>query len=260
MTSEELELVKDLAYTNRWHISAKWGDPEYAEQAKSVADQIVAIATGQNAPIEPPTTPEPTPPPESGPYEPPPMLYNSSYFPVVGYGFTASEFVTYLEWLKDERWNWEPSGITAHHTAAPNLDQRPDGFQTQHMKNLRSYYKDSLGWSRGPHLFVDDHLIWVFSPLTDRGIHAKSFNSSRIGVEMLGEFDYNDDPDSGRGRKVVELSQFAISAMMLVLGIDKDRLNFHRHDPSTSKTCPGKKVDFKTFESAVHQILAEISA
>ena len=74
---------------------------------------------------------------------------------------------------------------------------------------------------------------------------------------MLGEFDYADNPDAGRGRKVVELSQFAIAALMLVLGISKDKLNFHSHDPKTSKTCPGKRIKFKDFESQVHKILEE---
>ena len=146
---------------------------------------------------------------------------------------------------------WNPTGITVHHTASPSLSMRPNGFETKHMGYLRDYYKGTLGWSSGPHLFVDENGIWVHTPLTKRGVHARSFNASRIGIEMLGDYSYADDPNAGRGKKVLDMTKIAAALLMKHLKIDSSKLNFHRHDPETSKDCPGKKIEFSSFEDNV---------
>ena len=46
------------------------------------------------------------------------------------------------------------------------------------------------------------------------GVHASSFNASRIGIEMLGDFDHKDDPDSGRGKACTDFAKFAAAALM----------------------------------------------
>lgn len=167
-------------------------------------------------------------------------------FPIVGVPFTLEQFRGYLAGIKDEQMSWSPTGVTIHHTAAPSLAQRPRGFESQHMLNLRSYYT-SLGWDRGPHLFVDDSRIWVFSPLTARAIHAVSFNSRFFGIEMLGDFD-REDPKSGRGAKVTELGAAAAVELIARFGLS-EATKFHRDDPKTDKTCPGKLISRDWFYS-----------
>lgn len=90
--------------------------------------------------------------------------------PIVGLSFGPDAFDSYchgLSWVA-----WRPSFIAVHNTAAPTLAQRPKGFTDQHIQNLMHYFRDEKGWSAGPHLFVDDKKIWVFTPLTVSGVHS----------------------------------------------------------------------------------------
>jgi len=50
--------------------------------------------------------------------------------------------------------------------------QRPNGFTSLQMENFVKYYRDKHKWSAGPHLFIDDKMIWVFTPLTVSGVHS----------------------------------------------------------------------------------------
>ncbi len=169
--------------------------------------------------------------------------------------FDPPAFQAYLAGL---RWTaWTPTGVTIHHCSAPSLAQRPDGFAQRHMDNLEYYYGFRLGWSAGPHLFIDDHKIWVFSPLTAKGVHATSFNRSDIGIEMLGNFDV-EDPWSGRGLAVLELTCKAVCLIQARLHLAPGRVRFHRDDPKTTKTCPGRKVDKTRFLTLLEQIRATV--
>lgn len=183
-------------------------------------------------------------------------LVPGSKFPIVGRQFSRAEFLSYVQ--AQTKLSWEPIGVTIHGTSAPSLSQRPDGFVTQHMHYLRDYYL-SLGWSRGPHLFVDDLGIWVFNPLTLRGTHSPSYNNTRFGVEMLGDYDKSDDPTSGRGRKVIENAQYAAAVLLKYFKLGSQYLNFHRHDAlTTHRTCPGGKIDFPRFESEMIAIYNQL--
>lgn len=56
------------------------------------------------------------------------------------------------------------------------------------MQNLQSYYRDTMKWSGGPHLFVADDLVWAFTPLTVPGVHSPSWNNVSWGVELVGDY------------------------------------------------------------------------
>ena len=157
----------------------------------------------------------------------------------VGKVWTAESFKEYLNTLKKPSY---PKSITIHHTGAPSLAQRPTGLTIQHIHNIQSFYQ-SLGWNRGPHLFVDEDQIFGMTPLGTPGIHAVSFNRSSIGIEVLGDYD-REDPLSGRGLQCMKVAAAATRSLLQWLDLpanDKTVL-FHRDDPKTSKTCPGKKV------------------
>lgn len=159
----------------------------------------------------------------------------------VGKRWSTVSFPEYLKTLA--RPSWGVKSITLHYTAAPSLAQRPSGFTAQHIENIRDYYNKTLGWSRGPHLFTDDDDIFGMTPLSVRGIHAVSFNASSIGIEALGNYD-TEDPKSGRGLAVWQTTASATRALLDWLGlpINEKTVLFHRFDPKTTKTCPGKKV------------------
>jgi hypothetical protein len=110
-----------------------------------------------------------------------------------------------------------PSYVVFHHTAVPDASYAPVSSNPEtkwdrnekgqpeewiytkrqrQLENLRDYYikKD---WSCGPHLFIDDRYIWLFTPMGDVGIHAKWGNSFKahgklhysIGVEVIGYYE-----------------------------------------------------------------------
>lgn len=161
-------------------------------------------------------------------------------FANVGKRWSVDSFAEYLKTVKRPVW---AKSVTIHHTAAPSLRQRPDGLTAQHIVNIRDYYQKTLGWSRGPHLFVDDDDIMGMTPLTMTGTHAVSFNASSIGIEMLGDFDI-EDPKSGRGLQVCRTGAAATRVLLDWLGLkaSEKTVLFHRDDPKTTKTCPGKKI------------------
>lgn len=168
----------------------------------------------------------------------------------VGKVWVPETFETYLKGLKKPSWC---KYITLHHTAAPSLAQRPKGFTAQHIVNIKNYYSRKLGWSRGPHLFTDEDQIFGMTPLSSKGIHAKSFNSNSIGIEVLGNYD-SEDPKSGRGLECWELA--ATTTKLLADWLDitptESTIKFHRDDPRTSKSCPGRKVSKDWFLSLVN--------
>ena len=167
---------------------------------------------------------------------------------IIGKDLGLEKFAIYL--AKLEFGQWKPELVVIHHCAAPSLAQRPTGFQPVHMQNLRDYYGKEKGWSAGPHLFIDDNAVWLFSPMTKPGVHAVSFNRKSIGIEMLGDYD-SEDPTTGRGLKVVNLTAKVVKLLLRKLGKDTSAIRFHRDDPKTRKTCPGKKISKEWFTQIV---------
>jgi hypothetical protein len=158
---------------------------------------------------------------------------------IVGLSFTPDEFDAYchtLQWLA-----WRPSFIVLHNTGSPSLAQRPKGLTKQHILNLETYYRDTQGWKAGPHLFVDDKQIWVFTPLTVSGTHSPSWNKVALGVEMLGDYE-TEAFDGGRGLKVRQNAVAAMATLSAILGFDSGTMRLHREDPLTTHACPGKNV------------------
>jgi N-acetylmuramoyl-L-alanine amidase len=171
---------------------------------------------------------------------------------IVGTSFTADEFDNYCHTLQ---WNaWRPSFIVLHNTATPSLAQRPNGLTKQHIQNLESFYRDTQGWKAGPHLFIDDKQIWVFTPLTVSGSHSPSWNKVALGVEMLGDYE-QEAFDSGRGLEVRQNTVAALSTLCAILGIDSHTMRIHREDPLTTHACPGKNVRKLAVIQEVHDLM-----
>ena len=158
----------------------------------------------------------------------------------VGRVWTPAELRQYLGTIEKPAW---ATSITFHHTGVPSLAQRPRGFLPNHMTNTEAYYR-GLGWSAGPHLFIDEDQCWGMCDFRRQGVHARSFNRNSIGIEVLG--DYNtESPNSGRGQQCWTTATAAGKALLDWLGLQASTVTvkFHRDDPRTTKTCPGSKVD-----------------
>ena len=173
---------------------------------------------------------------------------------IVGKSFTTDAFDAYCHTL---HWTaWRPSFIVLHNTAIPSLAQRPAGLTMAHIHNMVSFYRDIQGWNSGPHLFVDDHQIWVFTPLIVSGTHSPSWINVSLGVEMLGDYEH-EALDSGRGLLVQQNTLAALATLSAVLGLDPQTLRLHREDPlTTHATCPGKHVARPAVIQAVQDLLA----
>lgn len=174
-------------------------------------------------------------------------------YSLVGKVWDLENFDKYVSRNKSKL-KWAKS-VTNHHTAIPSLKQRPNGWTIQHMKNLRHFYKNVLGWSAGPHLFTDEDQIFGLSSLFEPGVHARSFNKNSIAAEMLGDYD-NEDPTSGRGLEVFKTTAatFAILLENMGLGTNKQTVKFHRFDPKTKKSCPGSLFLYEPFVTEIRRV------
>ena len=164
----------------------------------------------------------------------------ATWTPIVGKAFTAEEFDNYCRSLKWDK--WRPSFIVLHNTGTL-LKHRPKGMTAQKIRDNEARYRDEKKWSAGPHLFIDDNKIWVFTPLTVQGVHSPTWNKTALGFEMIGNYDH-DDFMTGRGLLVQKNAIAAIASVSTRLGIDPDTMKLHKEDKATSHTdCPGKAVD-----------------
>lgn len=181
-------------------------------------------------------------------------------FENVGKVWTPASLAEYLAGRAVPAWI---DSITIHHTAAPSLAQRPRGFTIQHIRNIQSFYsrpksQGGQGWSTGPHLFIDEDEIFGMCDFRSKGIHAASFNSRSLGIEVLGDYDI-EDPHSGRGLACWKNTAETVRVLLKWLGIKKSKTTilFHRDDPKTTKSCPGKRIDKQWFLDLIPADIAE---
>lgn len=181
----------------------------------------------------------------------------SNWKGIVGRYFSPASFDAHVRTLRLR--DWKPSFVVLHNTSIPSLEQRPDGLTRQHIANLEDFYKGK-GWSAGPHLFVDDRQIWVFTPLTTPGVHSPSWNAESIGVEMLGEYE-TESFTEGRGAKVAHNTVCALASIHDFFKLDSQSLRFHKEDPKTThQSCPGRHVDKADVIQRVHDQILRLRA
>jgi N-acetylmuramoyl-L-alanine amidase CwlA len=155
---------------------------------------------------------------------------------IVGQGFTADDFQNYLTTIQFNV--WRPQFVVLHNTAVPTLADWHKVSGQARMNGLQSYYRDNQQWSAGPHLFVADDLIWVFTPLNTTGVHSPSWNAISWGVELVGDY--------SKEQLAPALKENAIAALAglhSLAGLDPNSLHLHREDPKTThKGCPGENI------------------
>jgi hypothetical protein len=174
----------------------------------------------------------------------------SSWKGIVAKEFTPEDFEGYVGSLTFAA--WRPQFVVLHNTAVPQLVDWHAVPGEQRMVDLEHFYRDTQQWSAGPHLFVADDVIWVFTPLTTSGIHSPSWNSMSWGVEMVG--DYNVEPF---GAPVRDNTVSALTTLHALLGLDPQTLRLHKEDPKTTHDCPGKHVEKADIIQRVSDALAQ---
>lgn len=153
---------------------------------------------------------------------------------------SADEFVRYVEDLEFPK--PLPNRIFLHHTWKPTLETWR-GHST--IMAMKAYYEKQLwvdyqgrwheGWNAGPHLFVADDGIWLFSDLRYDGVGAKGYNERSRHLEMVGNYDAVLPSGPMLANTIA-----ALGILHERLGLDVRRLSFHRD--VSSKTCPGTAV------------------
>lgn len=148
---------------------------------------------------------------------------------IINRKLSLDEFKAYIKSFNFSPLN--PTKIVLHHTWRPTTQE----WQSQKSINgLKSFY-EGKGWSAGPHLFIGEDGIWLFSPMNLVGIHAGEGNTKSIGIEVVG--DYDDQVWSGKTRENVI---GVVKVLMEHLSIKDNGIHFHRE--YSSKSCPGNAI------------------
>ena len=161
-----------------------------------------------------------------------------AWTPIVGKQMSIPEFQKYVNGLRFD--NWRPSFVVLHNTGAPSLAGWMGYPVNKRIENLVDYYK-RLGWSAGPHAFIDDKKIIPFTPLNVRGVHSPSWNGTALGIECVGDY-AREAFDSGPGAKVRDNAVAALAIIHAKLGLDPETIKLHKEDRRTTHDCPGKNV------------------
>ncbi len=122
----------------------------------------------------------------------------------------------------------KPTKLVIHHTWRPTKDSWAG---ERSIFGFKKYYEKKK-WAVGPHMFIAEEGIWLFTPMNRDGIHASSLNKGSIGIEIVGDYDLQQW--SGQ-TKTNALG--AIKILMDQLSLTPSNIFFHRD--VSSKSCPG---------------------
>jgi len=160
---------------------------------------------------------------------------------------TADAFCTHLTKHNPSVAPWA-KGIVLHHTWLPTIDQWKGRAS---MTGMQQYFERN-GWTTGPHLFIAqgsknsaDDGIWQMTPLNVPGTHARAWNSTHWGIEVVGNYDLTPWPEPTE-----RLVYKTVLALCKWKGIAITRTSLLGHrETGSPKSCPGKKIDMDQVRS-----------
>jgi hypothetical protein len=168
---------------------------------------------------------------------------------IVGSKFSAEGFGEYCRDLILA--DWIPQFCVIHNTGDPTFAQWHDVAGTVRMLGLASYYRDDQKWSAGPHLFVADDGLWVFTPLSVPGVHSPSWNAVSWGMEIVGDYDHEPLRDDVKANVIS-----ALASLHRLAGWAEPKIKLHKDDPLTAHTyCPGVNVNRVELECGITTLL-----
>lgn len=163
-------------------------------------------------------------------------------FTIDGRQMSAAAFLQYVDTLPLKgKYNM----VFIHHTAIPNEQQWDSSGGWEYRKQqMNEYYATvpiwydasgvkHVGWDAGPHLFVDQVGIGLFTPLTQDGVGVYNHNTRTRHIEIVGDFTSH-LPDGARLSNAVT----AAAALLKAGGLTIDALHYHREFQSNT-SCPG---------------------
>ena len=170
---------------------------------------------------------------------------------IIGKGYTPNEFAEYVRDLQLTA--WRPSLVVLHHAAIP-LARFPAGITPGFLDQQQSFFR-SRKFKSGPHLYIDDNKIWVFTPLTVSGTHAATWNDVSWGVLIIGDYD-RDSPTEERAKRVIDNAVAALAILYGKINGDPGTLHLHKEDPRTPSACPGNNIVKEPIIQRVKQVMA----
>lgn len=169
---------------------------------------------------------------------------------IVGKSLSPAELSGYMKSLVYT--DFDPQLVVIHNTQIPTLAEwKKGGCVLEDLLAQQRWFRDTQKWSAGPHLYIDDAQIWVFTPLTVAGVHSPSWNGSAWGIEVVGNFDIETLGDEQK-----HLLLWALAVMHRDRGWTEPQFKFHKDDPRTThKGCPGKNIDRIEIETKLQFLL-----
>lgn len=171
---------------------------------------------------------------------------------------SIDEFRSYLRSLNFQT-GWRPSGIVQHNTASPTLYQWWHSVPPEErLENLQHYYEVEQGWSAGPHAFVDGKSYWIMTDFNVSGVHSPSWNGTRLGIEMVGDYDTESD-ETGMGKQVMDMTIALFGECCMFFGWEPNGsiIKQHKEDPATDHDCPGRNVVKQEFLDDVAEYMGD---
>jgi len=134
--------------------------------------------------------------------------------------------------------------VVIHHTASPDEQKWAQYGGGQYwLPRMKAYYETlkwtdaqgqvHIGWNAGPHLYIDDAGIWLFTPLTQDGVGVTGHNVGTRHIEIVGN--YTDHVPAG---KTLDNAVAAAAIVLRGAGLTAANLAMHR-DLESSTSCPG---------------------
>ena len=124
-----------------------------------------------------------------------------------------------------------PNKLVIHHTWKPTKN---DWKGESTLNGIKNYY-EGKAWNAGPHLFIAEDGIWLFSPMNKKGIHSGVGNYRSIGIEVVGDYDVHKWSGKTKSNAIS-----AIKILMTRLKINTEMIKFH--NDFSSKSCPGHAI------------------
>jgi hypothetical protein len=153
--------------------------------------------------------------------------------------------------------SWRPSNFVVHNTASPTLYQWWHSVPpAERMVNLQNYYENGMGWSAGPHFFIDGKSWWCMTPPNVKGVHSPSWNGTMLGFEHVGDY-ATESATEGLGADVQRMGHELSAVCCEFFGWNPELLKFHYEDPNTDHACPGKNMSKPTYISCVQQVMGD---
>lgn len=190
-------------------------------------------------------------------------VLSSQPFAYIGQALSGEEFVDYVRGY--DFGSVPPDYVVIHNTANPDAswaklnndplikwDRNEAGLSESQIKAKRKSQLDAIknyyisqGWTTGPHLFVDERWIWLFTPMYEIGTHSKSGNSYHdaagklhysVGIETVGYFE-----QSGWPQSMQTLLQIAVQTL-------RDRLHtfeiVYKTGPTNTPSAHAQSISF----------------